>query len=160
MSEWRGMRRFKQQVDRAECEKVLRLAKRGVLSMTGDDGWPYGVPLNFLYKDGKLYFHGAKEGKKIDSLRKDNRVSFCVWGDERNESGLWWNTLVSVICFGRITLVEDQEENVAISRLLALKYYPAGEMEAIEKEIAGAKTRVQCLEMEIEHMTGKKVNEH
>lgn len=75
---FRPMRRFRQQLSDSECEQILKEEPRGVLSVHGEDGYPYGMPVNFLYEDGKLYFHGAKQGHKIDALKKDNRVSFCV----------------------------------------------------------------------------------
>lgn len=75
------MRRFRQQMTDDECIRVLKEERRGVLSMHGDDGYPYGIPVNFYYdeSDGKIYLHGAGEGKKIDSLKADSRVCFCVY---------------------------------------------------------------------------------
>ena len=71
---FRPMRRIKQQMPDKEALEVLKNAKRGVLSVIGDDGWPYGIWLNPHYReaDGRIYFHGAKDGHKIDALRKDN----------------------------------------------------------------------------------------
>ena len=77
---FRKMRRFKQQISDEECIEVLKNAPRGVLSMIGDEGYPYGIPIDHWYceEDGRLYFHGAKEGHKIDSLMKNDKVSFVV----------------------------------------------------------------------------------
>ena len=60
---FREMRRFKQQIPNEKCIEILKSEKRGILSLIGDDGYPYGIPLSHYYdeKDGKLYFHGAKE---------------------------------------------------------------------------------------------------
>ena len=67
---FRKMRRFKQQITDEQCIEVLMNAKRGVLSLIGEDGYPYGLPINQWYceEDGKLYFHGAKEGHKIETI--------------------------------------------------------------------------------------------
>ena len=75
---FRPMRRFKQQISEAECKEILKNEKRGVLSLLGDDGYPYGLPLSHLYseEDGKIYFHGAKEGHKIDAIKNYDKASF------------------------------------------------------------------------------------
>ena len=72
---FRKMRRFKQQITDEQCIEVLKNAKRGVLSLIGEDG----LPINQWYfeEDGKIYFHGAKEGHKIDAIKACDKVSFC-----------------------------------------------------------------------------------
>ena len=88
---FRPMRRFKQQLSDPDALEVLKQAKRGVLSVIGDNGWPYGIWLNPHYRkeDGRIYFHGAKEGHKIDALCKDDRVSFTVIDDGVRDQGGW-----------------------------------------------------------------------
>ena len=85
---FRGMRRFKQQVSEEECIRVLKEQPRGVLSMIGDDGYPYGIPLDHWYceENGRLYFHGAKEGHKIDAVTRCDKVSFCVMDEGFRDS--------------------------------------------------------------------------
>ena len=155
---FRPMRRFKQQLPEDEALDVLKHAKRGVLSVTGDDGWPYGVWLNPYYHetdgrigvwlnpyyhetDGRIYFHGSKEGHKIDALRKDSRASFTVIDDGVRDEGGWAYTFRSVVVFGRVEFVEDKAE------------------EDIEKEIQMAAARVQMLCLIPEHITGKRIHE-
>lgn len=153
------MRRFKQQLSDSETLEVLKQAKRGVLSVIGDDGWPYGVWLNPHYRkeDGRVYFHGAKEGHKIDALRKDDRVSFTVIDDGVRDEGGWAYTFRSVVVFGRIEFVEDHEFAIELCRELARRFNPS---EAdIEKEIQMAGARVQVLCLIPEHITGKRVHE-
>ena len=77
---FRKMRRFKQELSHEECVEVLKTQPRGVLSVLGEDGYPYGLPMTHWYNevDGKIYFHCAGEGHKIDAIRACDKVSFCV----------------------------------------------------------------------------------
>ena len=153
------MRRIKQQLSDAEAQEILAKAKRGVLSVVGDDGWPYGIWLNphFRREDGRIYFHGAKEGHKIDALRRDARVSFTVIDDGVQDDGGWAYTFRSVVVFGRIEFVEDQAFALELCRELACRFNPSEE--EIEKEIQIAGARVQVLCLIPEHITGKRVHE-
>ena len=156
---FRPMRRIRQQISVEECVRILREEKRGVLSLAGENGYPYGIPMNHWYnpEDGKLYFHGAKEGHKLDALRKDNRVSYCVWDAGYRREGEWALNVNSVVAFGRISLVTDEEKVKLICEKLCRKF--TDDEEYIERELRNALPRVQCLEMDIDHMTGKLVNE-
>ena len=91
MTVFRKMRRIKQQISREECIRILKEEPRGVLSMLGDDGYPYGIPLNHWYceEDGKIYFHGAKTGHKIDAITNYDKVSFCVYNEGYRNEGEW-----------------------------------------------------------------------
>lgn len=156
---FRPMRRFKQQLSDAESREVLRRAKRGVLSMTGDDGWPYGIYLNPYCReeDGAIYFHGAKEGHKIDALCRDRRVCFTVIDEGTRDAGGWAYTFRSVVVFGRVEFVEDHEFALRICRELARRFNPS---EAdIEEEIRIAGARVRVFRLIPEHITGKSVHE-
>ncbi len=156
---FRPMRRFKQQVSEEECIRILKEEKRGVLSLHGEDGYPYGIPMDHWYceEDGKIYFHGAKAGHKIDALAKDNRVSYCVYDAGFRREGEWALNISSVVVFGRMHLVEDEGKKREICINLVRKFT---EDEAfLQRELADSFPRVACLELEIEHMTGKLVNE-
>ena len=154
---FRKMRRSGQQLGGAEALEVLKDAKRGVLSVVGDDGWPYGVWLNPHFEDGKIYFHGAKSGHKIDALRKDARASFTVISEGVKDEGGWAYTYRSVVVFGRVEFVEDRDKAIAICRRLARRFNPS---EAdIEDEIRRAADHVQVLALVPEHITGKRVHE-
>ena len=156
---FRKMRRFKQQISNEECIGVLKNTKRGVLSLIGDDGYPYGLPIDHWYceDDGKIYFHGAKEGHKIDAIKACDKVSFCVYDDGYRKDGEWALNIKSVIIFGRIELGEDEEKARVICTELVRKF--TDDEEYLQKELANAFSRVQCLELDPEHMTGKLVNE-
>ncbi len=156
---FRPMRRFKQQVSEEECIRILKEEKRGVLSLHGEDGYPYGIPMDHWYceEDGKIYFHGAKAGHKIDALAKDNRVSYCVYDAGFRREGEWALNITSVVVFGRISLVTDETKAARICEQLCRKF--TDDEAYIQRELTNALPRVQCLELEIDHMTGKLVNE-
>ena len=156
---FRQMRRFKQQVSQEKCIEILKSEPRGVLAVLGDDGYPYTIPLDFFYdeKDGKIYFHGAKEGHKIDAIEKCDKVTFCVMDKCFKKDDDWALNITSVVVFGRIKKVTDESKTKEKVCKLGLKYHPTAE--AVEHEWENAKTRVLCLELDIEHMTGKLVNE-
>lgn len=156
---FRQMRRFKQQLTEEDCRTVLKNAKRGVLSLLGEDGYPYGLPINQWYceEDGKLYFHGAKEGHKITAIKQCPKASFCAYDEGYRKEGEWALNIKSVIVFGKISLVEDEELARKICTHLVGKF--TDDQDYLEKELKAALSRVQCLELTIEHMTGKLVNE-
>ena len=156
---FRIMRRFKQQISEEECIRILQEEKRGILSMHGEDGYPYGIPMNHWYnpENGKLYFHCAKTGHKLDTIRKNDKVSYCVHDTGYRKEGEWALNISSVVIFGRISLVTDEEKAKEIGTHLCRKF--TDDEEYIQKELQNALPRAQCLELTIDHMTGKLVNE-
>lgn len=156
---FRKMRRFKQQISNEECIEILKTEPRGVLSVIGENGYPYGMPLNHWYceENGKIYFHGAKEGHKIDAITANNKASYCVYDQGFKKPGEWSLNIRSVIVFGEIRLVEDDAMTLKICTNLAKKF--TDDQKHIEKELKYALPRVQCLEFTPIHMTGKLVNE-
>ena len=160
---FRPMRRSKQQLTREECDQVLNACMRGVMAFLGDDDYPYAVPLDYAYDvaAGKLYSHGAREGHKVDAMRAHDKASFCVMDEGCRVEGKFGLNIRSVICFGRLRQVEPGEATIAAVRKLGMRYlgsvYPTEE--DVEREIASAGKRVFCYELDIEHMTGKLVNE-
>ena len=156
---FRSMRRFKQQLPEAECIEILKQQPRGILSVLGDDGYPYGIPLSHWYceEDGKLYFHSAKEGHKLDAIRRCDKVSFCVCDEGYRKAGEWALNIRSVVVFGRIRMVEDPSQMQKICRGLGCKFLPD---EAYwENEFLRGAARVLCLELTPEQITGKLVKE-
>lgn len=157
---FREMRRFKQQVSESECKVVLKEEKRAAFSVIGDEGYPYTIPINFYYDevDNKIYFHCAKEGHKVDAIKKCDKVCFTVWNQGFKKEGNWeWNA-TSVVVFGKAKLVSDVEIKREKLRKLAEKYYPT--QAEVEKAMTGSSFEpAQIFAIEIEHMTGKLVNE-
>ncbi len=156
---FRAMLRGKQALSEAECVDVLKRSLRGVLSVAGEDGYPYGMPMNHWYceEDGHIYFHGGRKGHKIDAVAADDRVCFCALDDGFREEGEWALRFRSVVVFGRLRPVEDHERALEISRRLSRKF--TRDEAYIEAEIRRSGPGTLCLELIPEHMTGKRVKE-
>ena len=156
---FREMLRRKQQLTQEECIEILKHELRGVLSVLGDDGYPYGMPLNHYYceEDGKLYFHGGKLGHKIDALRQNNKASFCVYDQGVRQEGEWFLRIRSVIVFGTVDFITDPEKIAEFSRRLSHKF--TQDEQYIEDEIRHSGPRTLLLALTIAHMTGKLVKE-
>lgn len=156
---FREMRRCNQAMTEEECRALLKEAKRGTLSVNGEDGYPYGVPVNFLFdeRDGHIYVHGALEGHKLDAIAKDGRVCFTVIKEVSKKEDEWFWYVDSVICFGNATLVEDRELTAAKTRAIGEKYIPT--QEEIDRTMEKHIDRVKLISIEIVHMTGKHVKE-
>jgi len=154
---FRKMRRSKQELTKEECIEILKKEPRGVLSV--QDGYPYGMPMTHWYneKDGKIYFHGAKSGHKIDAIKNCDKVSFCVMDEGYRKEGEWALNIRSVIVFGRLRIVEEPEKVVEICTNLCKKF--TDDKAYVEHELKHSGPAVLCLELEPEHMTGKLVNE-
>ncbi|MCD8009233.1 MAG: pyridoxamine 5'-phosphate oxidase family protein [Lachnospiraceae bacterium] len=156
---FRDMRRRKQLVPGNECRAILRSEKRGVLSVIGDDGYPYGVPINFYYDEDEntLYFHCARQGHKIDAIQNCGKVSFTTWNHGSRKEGDWAFYVTSVIVMGKAELVDDPDVIYEKTHKLAEKYYPPDE--DIEAEWEKFGKNVQIIAVHIQHMTGKLVHE-
>jgi len=156
---FREVARRKQQLSAEECAEILKKELRGVLSVLGDEGYPYGIPLNHWYceEEGVLYFHSGKKGHKIDAMRAYDKASFCVTDAGYRREGEWALNFRSVVVFGRIRFVEDHEKALEISRQLSRKFMD--DEAAIEREIQKDGGRVLCFALVPEHITGKLVNE-
>ena len=156
---FRPMRRFKQLMTEEECVKLLKEEKRGTLAVVGDEGYPYTVPLDFYYDEtaNRIYFHSAREGHKIDAIRKCGKVCFNAASQGWLDKDEWSYHPSSVVAFGRARIVEDEEEKIASARNFGNKYFPTREM--TEEEIAHSAGRMHMVAIEIEHMTGKRVHE-
>ena len=153
------MLRKKQQLSQEECVRILREELRGVLSVLGDDDYPYGMPLNHYYceQDGKLYFHSGKRGHKIDALKRHDKASFCVYDKGFRKDGEWALNIKSVIVFGRIEFITDRDTIYRVSAELSRKFTDDEAYIAHEIEHSGPGTAMFALIPE--HMTGKIVNE-
>ena len=152
---FRELTRIKQKLSQEESIDLLKQQPRGVLSLIGDDGYPYGVPIDHWYNeaDGKIYFHSGREGHKVDAIHRCNKASFCVCDEGVRKEGDWALHIRSVIVFGCIQIVEDHLQALELTRQLSRKY--TRDEVYIQKEIDsyGHELLVFCLEPE--QITGK-----
>lgn len=155
---FREMRRKKQQLAHDAAENVLKKGVTGVLGVLGDNGYPYTVPLNYVYEDGVIYFHCAKAGHKLDAIRSNDKVSFCVIGKEQIVPEEFTAYFRSVIAFGRALEVTDDDDKRRIMRLLNQKYSP-GFSEAGEKAIQQQWDVLAVVKIHVEHLAGKEAIE-
>ena len=157
---FREMRRAKCALNKSTAEKILREGIFGVLALTGDDGYNYAVPLNYAVENNKIYFHSALNGHKIDAVKNNDKVSFCVVGRHDVIAEEFTSYFTSVIAFGRIKIISDDAapEKLCGLELLADKYSPDVDKNLREKELARV-AAVKILVLEIEHLSGKAARE-
>lgn len=151
---FRDMRRKRQVLSDSETIEMLESCSSGVLAVHGDDGYPYAVPLSYAYRDGKLFFHAATVGHKLDAMERDDKVSFCVIAADEVVQSTFTTHFRSAIVFGRARVLTDPAEKRHAMLCLAEKYSP-DHMDAAEGEIEGAWDRTCAIEVSIEHVSGK-----
>ncbi len=156
--EFRKMRRSRQQLSKAECESILTEATSGTLALLGDNGYPYAVPLSYVYVDGRLYFHSAVSGHKVDAIRNCDKASFCVIAADDVHPAEFTTYFSSFIAFGRIHIVEDEDERFRAAALLGERFNP-GDADGLKKEMDKFFSHMLILRMDVEHMTGKEAIE-
>ncbi len=156
---FREMRRIKQKLPKAECEEVLRRGSSGVLALCGDDGYPYAVPLNYVYCGDRILFHCAKSGHKIDALKSNNKASFCVVDADEVVPSEYLTLYRSVIVFGKIHIIEDVSEKRAAIERFALRFSPCESEADRAAEIDRSWNGLCMLELEMEHISGKEARD-
>ncbi len=158
MNEFREMRRKRQQLSDKESIDILENATSGTLALLGDNGYPYAVPISYVYHDGHLYFHSALSGHKVDAIRKCEKASFCVIDQDEVKAKKYTTYFKSVIAFGRIHIIEDDQEKLETARMLGNRYNPNDE-ESLQKELESGFARMLMIRLDIEHLTGKEAIE-
>lgn len=158
MSDFREMRRKRQQLSEVESVALLKKATSGTLALLGDNGYPYAVPISYVYSEGKLYFHSALSGHKVDAIRNYDKASFCVIAKDDVQPEKFTTFFRSVIAFGRIHIIEDEVEKLKTARMLGNRYNPNHE-EALQKELENGLPRMLMIRFDIEHLTGKEAKE-
>lgn len=156
---FREMRRKKQVLSQKEVEDILHKGTSGVLALLGDNAYPYAVPISYVYDGGKIYFHSAKRGHKIDAIQRIAKASFCVIDEDLVVPEEYTTYFRSVIAFGRIRIIEDDSEKRAAIEKLAIKYAPE-DIAANRDDAISREWKPLCmLEMTIDHVTGKEAIE-
>jgi len=153
------MRRAKQQLSETEAVALLEAGTSGVLALAGDNGYPYAVPLSYVYyaPERKLYFHCARSGHKLDAIACGDKASFCVISQDQVIPEKFTTLYKSVIVFGRVSVLDEPEKRRAIE-LLAARYTPddePGRLAEIEREYPA----LCMLALSVEHLTGKEAIE-
>ena len=156
---FREMRRKGQALSPEAIDAILCRGTSGVLALAGDDGYPYAVPMSYVYDGEKVYFHSAKAGHKLDALRREPKASFCVVDRDQVVPEEYTSYFRSVILFGRLRVLENDGEKRAAIEKLALRYAPhdteEGRRAAIDRDWAP----LCMLEMTIDHRSGKEAIE-
>ena len=156
---FRPLARSRQALSREDCLRILGEEKRGVLSLLGDEGYPYGLPHNHWYDpaDGRIYFHSGPTGHKIDAMRREEKASFCVLQQAELSDDGWSYFFNSVVVFGRLEIVTDHDRALEISRQLSCRF--TDDKEYVEWELEKSGSRVLCFALIPEHISGKRVHE-
>ena len=152
---FREMRRKNQLLSDEISREILKKNTSGVLSLMGDEGYPYGVPLSYVLVGDKIFFHCAKEGHKIDAIRREEKASFCVIDQDKIVSEEYTTYFRSVIAFGKAHILESDEEKMNAIRILTRKYSGDQGEEGIDKEIGKHFANLCMIQFDIEHLTGK-----
>ena len=156
---FKEMRRHKQLLSAEDSAAVLNRGTSGVLALSGEGGYPYAVPLSYVFDGDKLYFHSAKAGHKLEALRRCPKASFCVIDQDQIVPEEYTTYFRSVIAFGTIRELEDDSEKRAAIEKLARKYTPNDTPEGMDTAIRRDWAPLCMLEMTIDHMTGKEAIE-
>lgn len=151
---FREMRLKDQQLDAAEANEIMNRCTNGVLSINGDNGYPYGVPVSYAYADGRIYFHCAREGYKVDLLKKDPHVSFTVVAQDDIIPEDFNTLYISAIAFGRARLVDDPEEMRKIHGYIIDKY-SKGHEESGGRYLDSSISEIYMVEITVDHITSK-----
>lgn len=154
---FREIRRIKQKLSEEEAIEILKKGKTAVLAVLGDDDYPYTVPINYVYQNGKIYFHGAKQGHKLDAIKKHDKVSLCVIDKDELVKDELTTYFRSVIIFGKATIITDEKQTYHAAEIFGLKYND--DKEKVDKEIEREWKALTCVEIIIEHISGKEAIE-
>lgn len=153
---FKEMRRKEKQLSAKETIEIVKSGEHGVLATIGADGYPYAVPLNYAYHEGKIYFHCATSGHKLVNIENEANVSFCIVDGTEIIPEKFTTRFRSVVVFGKAAEVHSEEKKeglVAIARRFSPEYMDAG-----DKYIKNAWDKTKVVKIEIEHMTGKGKN--
>jgi len=148
------MRRQDRKLDRTETDKILKNGDYGVLSMVGEDNCAYGIPLNYVYMRNSIYFHCASEGQKLDYIRKNNKVSFCVVGEAIPLVDQFSMKYESAIVSGNASEVDGDEKFEVLIALVA-KYSSDEYLEKGREYAVRALDKTTVIRIDIENITGK-----
>lgn len=134
--------------------EIIKKGSYGILSTIGDDGYPYGVPLNYNYSDNCICFHCAQEGHKLENIDFNNKVSFCVVTKSEVLGNEFDTDYESAIAFGKATVVIDDSEKRDIL-LSVLNKYSSDYLKAGNSYLKKYWDETKVIKIKIEHLSGK-----
>ncbi|MFV0418406.1 MAG: pyridoxamine 5'-phosphate oxidase family protein [Dysgonomonas sp.] len=143
--------------DKLRIEELLITSEYGFLSLgISENGYGYGIPISYAYDEdsNSLYFHGALEGQKLDMIKQNNKVSFCVVGVTKPIADQFTTLYESVIAFGSVYTDLSEEDKRKALRMLVKKYSPGFE-ELGDKYMDKSWSRTAVFRIDIEHITAK-----
>ena len=150
---FRKLRRSEKEIKNTEAIEILRNCEYGILSTTSENGYAYGVPLNYVYINDSIYFHCATEGYKLDNIKNNDKVSFCVVGQTAILPDEFSTKYESVILFGRANEAFDDEKEEALLELI--KKYSKDHIEEGKEHIKRASSKTKVIKVTVEHISGK-----
>ena len=153
----RDMIRKKQLLSEEECEAVMTRNTNGILAVNGDEEYPYGVPLSYVWHDGRVYFHTGDHGYKLECMRKNPKVSFTVVDKDEIVQEEYTSYFRSVIILGRVREAMGDERYAAF-KAMTYKYSPDMPEDARIKEVSECSNAL-ILAVDVDHMTGKEAIE-
>lgn len=151
------MRRKDRELSRDKAKEILGGGEYGVFSSIGENGYPYGVPVNYIYYDDKIYFHSADEGNKLENIKFNDKVSFTVVSDVSVQASQFSTNYKSVVAYGRASEIEGDKKDEVL--LLILEKYSSPFMENGKKYMDSVKDVTKVIEIKIDHLAGKSRNQ-
>ena len=145
----REMYKKERQMSSEATAAIFSKGNHGTLAVNGDDGYPYAVPVNYVYDGGKIYIHSAKYGYKIDAVKRDDKVCFSAILNSKVQQDKFTAAFQSVIAFGKISFVEDEAEKKRVLEQFIYKMSPEfveGGMKFVNAAIG--KTALLCIDVE------------
>lgn len=158
---FRPMRRKRQQLSDSLTKSILERNTAGTLALSGDHGYPYAVPISYVYDEAGycIYFHSARAGHKLDAICQDPKASFCVIDQDEIIPEAYTTYFRSVIVFGRMEILEDEAEKRKAMEMLGRKYAPQNTETALNHEIESQWKALMVLKLSIDHLSGKEAVE-
>ncbi len=150
---FKELRRVDRKISLADIAELLNKCDYGVLSTMGEDGYPYGVPISYIYMNGAIYFHSATEGHKLENINYHKKGSFCVVGNTEILADKFTTNYVSAIAFGVLKEVAEEEKEQAL--LGFLEKYSSAHMEKGKAYIASSAHQTKVIKLSIKHVSGK-----
>ncbi len=151
------VRRQDRLLDDVRINELLEISEYGFLSLgINDNGYAYGIPMSYAFdkEENVIYFHCAPKGQKLEILKQNNKVSFCIVGKTLPIGEKFTTLYESVIVFGKVDIYPSDEDKRTSLRQLVRKYSP-DHIEIGETYMEKSFQRTNTFKISIEHITGK-----